>query len=143
MSRLLQQRTRILRVRRLQHDMAAGAAAEAAGKVQQLETSRRRLTQMRDELRPAPGATDGSGLARIGELAMRLEAARQGLGQTIDHARAAAAQKERVRIGKRRDQESAEKLQQAAAAAAEALAERQLARAPLRKPRFTHEGGDQ
>lgn len=143
MSRLLNQRRRIVRVRRLQHDLAASAAAEAAGKVQALETSRQRLAEMRSELQPEPGVTSGSGLARIGELAMRLDMARQGLAPTLDSARATAAQKERVRVSKRRDQESAEKLEKMAAAAAEALAERQLLRTPRRRARFTMIGGDQ
>lgn len=143
MTRLLKQRTRIVRVRRLQHDLAASAAAEAAGKVQQLETSSRRLAEMRSELRPSAGTTDGSSLARVGELAMRLDAARHGLGRSIDNARANAAQQETIRVSKRRDQESAEKLQQAAAAAAEALAERQSLRIARPRARYQSDGGDQ
>jgi hypothetical protein len=143
MSQVLRQRTRIVRVRRLQHDLAASAAAEAAGKVQMLETSRQRLADMRDDLGAVPGVTSGSGLARLGEMAMRLDAARQGLATTLDNARAAAAQKERVRLSRRRDQESAEKLQQSAAAAAEALAERQMLRAPRQRARMINDGGDQ
>jgi hypothetical protein len=143
MNRIVQQRGRIVRVRRLQHDLAASAAAEAAGKVQALESSRRRLAEMRSELRAAPGLTSGSGLARLGELAMRLEDARNGLAPSLDNARANAAQKERVRLARRRDQESAEKLQQTAAAAAEALAERQMLRAPRQRARLMNDGGDQ
>lgn len=143
MNHVLRQRSRIVRVRRLQHDLAASAAAEAAGKVQMLETSRQRLAAMRDDLRADPGITSGSGLARIGELAMRLDAARQGLATTLDNARAAAAQKERLRVSKRRDQESAEKLHKSAAAAAEALTERQMLRTPRRSARKINDGGDQ
>jgi hypothetical protein len=143
MNQVLKQRARIVRVRRLQHDLAASVAAEAAGKVQTLETSRRRLADMRNELCAVTGATLGSGLARIGELAMRLDVARQGLAPSLDSARAAAAQKERIRVSKRRDQESAEKLQQSAAAAAEALAERQMLRAPRVRARPMKDGGDQ
>jgi hypothetical protein len=143
MNRVLSQRSRIVRVRRLQHDLAASAAVEAAGKVQALESSRQRLADMRSELRSAPGVTSGCTLARLGELAMRLDVARQGLAPSLDSARAAAAQKERIRVSKRRDQESAEKLQQSAAAAAEALAERQMLRAPRHRARFMNDGGDQ
>ncbi|WP_129794314.1 hypothetical protein [Sphingosinicella sp. CPCC 101087] len=145
MSALLKQRARIVRVRRLQHDLAASAAAEAAGKVQLLETSRQRLADMRSELNAIPGPTSGSGLARIGELAMRLDVARQGLAPSLDSARAAAAQKERIRLSKRRDQESAEKLQKSAAVAADALAERQTLRTPRlrQRARLSNDGGDQ
>ena len=142
MNQVLRQRTRIVRVRRLQHDLAASAAAEAAGKVQMLETSRQRLADMRDDLRAVPGVTSGSGLARMGELAMRLDAARHGLATSLDTARASAAQKERVRVSKRRDQESAEKLQQSAAAAVEAMAERQTLRAPRPRARMINDGGE-
>ncbi|MGZ8281574.1 MAG: hypothetical protein ACXWUN_01325 [Allosphingosinicella sp.] len=143
MTRILKQRTRIVRVRRIQHDLAASAAAEAAGKVQKLETSRQRLADMRSELRPDTGATSGSSLARVGELAMRLDDARHGLGRSIDTARAAAAHQEGVRQSRRRDQESAEKLQKAAAAAAETLAERQTLRASRPRGRFNIEGVEQ
>jgi hypothetical protein len=143
MTRLLRQRNRIVRVRRLQHDLAASAAAEAAGKVQMLETSRERLAEMRRELGTDTGATVGASLARVGELAMRLDDARHGLGRSIDTARAAAAHQEGIRVERRRDQESAEKLQQQAAAAAEALAERQMLRVARPRARFKTEGGDQ
>jgi hypothetical protein len=112
------QRARIARVRRLQHGLAARAAAEASGQLRMLETSDRRLGQMRQGLAAEPGATTGAAMAARGELAMRLEAARTGLGRTIDGARAASELRERARIGARRDQESAEKLEKRAAAAA-------------------------
>jgi hypothetical protein len=108
------QRARIARVRRIQHDLAALAAAKASGHVQMLETNQQRLKAMREGLASAPGITSGASLSSRGELAMRLETARDGLGRTIDGARAAAALREKARIGARRDQESADKLQQKA-----------------------------
>ena len=143
MTRLLKQRSRIVRVRKLQHGLAASAAAEAADKVQMLETSSRRLAEMRSELRPAEGTTSGAGLARVGELAMRLDSARLGLGSSIDSARAVAAQREGVRLSRRRDQESAEKLHQAAATAAEMMEERRMLLASRRPARTLSDGGDQ
>jgi hypothetical protein len=127
MSRLVAQRGRIVRVRRLQHSLAAASAVEAAGKVQSLETSSARLAQLRDDLRPREGATTGASLGRSGELAMRLDSARLGLGRSIDNARTAAAAREGRRLAARRDQESAEKLEKAAAAAAAELRERAAA----------------
>ena len=133
MSRLVAQRGRIVRVRRLQHNLAAASAAEAAGKVQSLETSSARLAQLRSDLRPVEGAITGAGLARMGELAMRLDSARLGLGRSIDNARAAAAAREGQRRAARRDQESAEKLEKAAAAAAADMRERAAAAAASRR----------
>jgi hypothetical protein len=133
----LDQRARIARVRRIQHDLAALAAAKASGHVQMLETNHQRLGQMRNGLSAEPGISSGATLAARGELAMRLEAAREGLGQTISGARAAARMREQARIGARRDQESAEKLEQKAASAATRAEDRRSAalfrpRAPIR-----------
>jgi hypothetical protein len=108
------QRARIARVRRLQHDLAAAAAAKANGHVQTLELNSRRLKQIREGLSAEPGLTCGAALASRGELAQRLESARNGLGRTIEGARAAARLREAERLGARRDQEGAEKLEQRA-----------------------------
>ena len=142
MTRAVRQRARIARVRRLQHVLAAGAAAEAAGEVQEIETSRTRLGQMRSELRPAEGLTDGAGLARMGELAMRLDAARFGLGRSLDAARGVARAREGERLAARRDQESAERLEQAALNAAERLAARRPPRGMRMRHRF-QTGGEE
>ena len=113
MSALVRQRARIVRVRRIQHGLAATAAA-AGGRpgADRSRLARERLLQMRGELQPVAGPTTGAALARMGELAMRLDSARYGLGPTIDmRARAAAAMREAERLAARRDQESAEKLE--------------------------------
>jgi hypothetical protein len=94
-----------------------------------LETSRERLRQMRSELRPVEGPTTGAAMARMGELAMRLDSARHNLGPTIDSARSAAAAREAERRAARRDQESAEKLEAAALRVAEEMAEQRLRQA--------------
>ena len=122
MSRL-GQRARIARVRRLQHGLAAAAAAKATEHVRSLESSDYRLGAIRRGLGAEPGLTDGAAIAARGELAMRLEAARAGLGSTLDGARAAAALREQARLGARQAQEGAEKLERRAARAAAAAAE--------------------
>ncbi|HTU10071.1 MAG TPA: hypothetical protein VMG08_04150 [Allosphingosinicella sp.] len=122
----LRQRQRIVKVRKIQHALAANAAAAAAGRVRSLELSRERLLQMRAELRPVEGQTTGQALAQLGELAMRLDNARLGLAPTIESARSAAATREAERLTARRDQESAEKLEDMAFRAAEELAEQKL-----------------
>jgi hypothetical protein len=136
MSGPLKQRQRIVRVRKIQHALAANAAAEAAGRVRSLELSRERLLQMRAELRPVEGPTSGQALAQMGELAMRLDSARLGLGQTIESARSAAAMREAERLSARRDQESAEKLEVIAVRAAEAMAEQKLRGVHRRRARI-------
>ena len=131
---MTRQRARIARVRRIQHDLAALAAAKAAGHVQMLETNHQRLRLMREGLASAPGLVSGSALSSRGELGMRLEAAREGLGKTIDGARAAASARERERVGARRDQESADKLQQKAVSTAARMEDRR--NAALFRPRM-------
>ena len=126
MSNALRQRQRIVKVRKIQHALAANAAATAAGRVRSLELSRERLLKMRAELKPVEGATSGQALAQMGELAFRLDSARLGLGPTIDSARSAAAMREAERLTSRRDQESAEKLEGIAYRAAEELADQKL-----------------
>ena len=127
----VQQRARIARVRRIQHGLAASAAAKALGHVQLLEGNQQRLGAMRDGLGAEQGSTTGWALAGRGELTMRLEAARDSLGTTIAGARAAAGLREQARIGARRQQESAEKLEKQAVRAAEE-AEAVRGAAPLR-----------
>src|SRR5437868_4031124 len=139
MSTTLRQRQRIVRVRRIQHGQAASAAASAAGRVRSLELSRERLLQMRAELIPVEGPSSGQALAQMGELAMRLDSARLGLGPTIDSARSAATMREAERLAARRDQESAEKLEDVAFRAAEELAEQKL-RGVFRRRASIHAG---
>ncbi len=126
MNGLVNQRQRIVRVRKIQHGLAASAAVEAANRVAMLEMNQARLARMRNDLRPTEGATTGAALARMGELAMRLDTARHGLGPTIETARALAASLMGEQHAARRDQESAEKLEQVAIGLAEELAERRL-----------------
>lgn len=133
----LRQRMRIARVRRVQHDLAALAAAEAVNQVRSLEVSHRRIGEMRDVLIATPGQTLGAQLASQGELAMRLEAARDNLDRSIASARSASELRERARLGARRDLESAGKLERKAAEAAAAEEERRMLAAYRgRRPRF-------
>ncbi len=143
MKSLVKQRDRIARVRHLQHNLAAGAAAAAGAKVQSLELNAARLSQMRVELGQAPGETSGAALARAGELALRIDQARHGLVRTIDGAKAIAARREAERLAARRDQESAEKLKEAAQSAAARLADRKAPRGRRPQSRFNQEDGDQ
>lgn len=135
MSVALKQRARIARVRRLQHNMAATSAAQAAGQLRNLEHSRERLARMRCELDAAEGTTSGAWLSAAGELAMRLDSARQGLSGSIDAARAVAAAREQARLRARRDQESADKLEQAAARAAVEMIQDRMNKAGARRGR--------
>ena len=138
--KLVKQRARIGRIRRIQHGLAAFAAAKASDHVQMLEANEEKLKQMRLGLATQTGATSGATLASRGELAMRLESARDGLRPTIAGARAAAQLREAARLEARRDQESAEKLEQRAASAAARAEDKRMAARFRPRPRNSPQG---
>jgi hypothetical protein len=127
-------RARIARVRRIQHIQAAAAAQAAQGQLAQLETSAERLAALRGSLAFAPGICSGAALSRIGELAMRLDSAREGLTDAIVSARSVVAERAAQRLEARQRRESAEKLDARAAEALGRLIEqRSSASRPRRK----------
>ncbi len=136
---LVDRRSRIARVRRLQHVLATGAVAEADARVATLAGSAARLVDLRAVLLDSGGAATGGMLAGAHELAGRLETAREGLADAIVAAQAHALERDRQRIEARRDQEAAAKLQARAEAARDERAER---RAPMPRRRRT-DGGDE
>ena len=133
--KLVHQRARIGRIRRIQHGLAAFASARASGHVQMLEANEEKLKQMRLGMAAGTGPTSGAAMASRGELAMRLETARDGLKGTLAGARAAALLREEERIEARREQESAEKLEQRAASAAARTQEKRLGAGFRLRPR--------
>lgn len=135
-------RARIARVRRVQHDLAAAAAARAESHAAMLENSAERLLQLRQSLGASRGLSDGAALANLGELAMRLDAARHGLSDAIASARANAEHQAAIRLDARRKQESAVKLETRAALALAEFLERNAIITPRRKS-ATRIGGEQ
>lgn len=110
MKALVKKRARITRVRNAQHRQAAAVAASAEAQVVHLETNAAKLASLRDSLTVASGATTGAVLQNRGELAQRLDKARDGLATAIVSARASAEQKVAERLEARQRQESAAKL---------------------------------
>lgn len=117
-------RARIARVRRIQHDLVAADAARAENHASMLENSAERLAQLRNSLNVGVGRASGASLANLGELAMRLDDARQGLTAAIDNARANASRQSELRLQARVRQESAAKLEARAASALAQFLER-------------------
>lgn len=141
MSPVSRQRARIARVRHIQHDLAAAEAAQAQGKVQALELNADQIARLRAELAPHMGFTSGAAMGSIGELALRLEKAQEGLKRTIHTARMAAEAKDKVRLAARMQQESADKLKDKSVAADEEAEERRIA-ASIRHRRRAASQGD-
>ena len=143
MKALVQQRARIARVRRVQHMQAAAAAQSAEGQLIQLETSAERLAALRGSLAIVPGRCTGAALSGNGELAMRLDNARAGLGDAIASARAVAAERAAQRLEARRRKESAEKLNNRAAAALVQMIEQRASASRPRRARAGFPGDDE
>lgn len=136
----VKQRARIARVRRIQHGLAALAKSRAQDHVDALENNEERLKQMRLALASPAGPCIGADLAGRAELAMRLEAAREGLAKTIVGAKKVVDLREQARIGARRDQESAEQLEARAASAAARKKDQRTAALFRPRPRKNIEG---
>lgn len=110
MKDLVRKRARITRVRSAQHLLAAASAASAEAQVLHLENNAAKLASLRDSLTVESGTTTGAVLQNRGELAQRLDKARDGLATAIVSARAAAEKKVAERLEARQRQESAAKL---------------------------------
>jgi hypothetical protein len=123
-SAIVKRRDRIARVRRVEHALAAAAAAKADAHLDSLESSAQRVLDLRLTLTAGVGSLDAAMLAAKGELAHRLDVARFGLTDAIASARSAAELRKNERIAARIRQESAEKLRQRAADYAAAAAEK-------------------
>jgi hypothetical protein len=118
---------RLARVRDIQFGLAAAVHGQAERQVELLEGSAVRLASLRDGFAAEAGATSGSVLASLGELAMRLELAREGLRNSIAGARGNAERCKEARDAARRDQESADRLTEKATTEARRRAERKQA----------------
>jgi hypothetical protein len=142
MRSLVARRARISRVRGVQHRLAASAAAHAEAQVATLETNAARLATLRDSLTLPIGPSTGAALQNRGELARRLDKARDGLADAIVSARAAAQQKVAERLEARQRQESAAKLDARAVQALAEWTEARMAGAFRAKPSKHSEQGD-
>lgn len=129
MRALVARRARITRVRDVQHRLAMSAAASAEAQVATLETNAAKLAAMRDSLAVPAGPTTGAILQNRGELAQRLDKARDGLSDAIISARAAAQQKVAERLEARQRQESAARLDARAVQALQQWTENRMATA--------------
>jgi hypothetical protein len=123
MSNRLRQCLRVAQVRSIEHTVAAHTSALAARRVEALEMSDQQLARLRAGFRAEHGVSSGAILAGLGELAMRLDIAREGLRRSITGAREQAANSAELQIEARRREESMKKLAERAAAEAARAAE--------------------
>ncbi|PKP97864.1 MAG: hypothetical protein CVT74_12790 [Alphaproteobacteria bacterium HGW-Alphaproteobacteria-13] len=76
-------RKRIIRVRSVEHQMAEANLARANGELANLVELAQRLETLRVDLAMAKGAVAGRALNSIGELAMRLDMAKENLAAPL------------------------------------------------------------
>jgi hypothetical protein len=126
MKALAQRRTRITRVREVQHLHAVGEAAAAEGKVVQLEGNAARLAALRTSLTLLPGITTGATLGSSGELGLRLDTVRDSLDSAIGAARTTALARADDRRTADIARESAERLQNRAVAELQRMIEERM-----------------
>ena len=141
MKALADRRARVARVRRVQHLQAVSAAAVAEGRLLHLQGNADRLAAMRASLAQDLGTTSGAALGSIGELAVRLDAARVGLGTAIDSAQQVVDLRAAERLGAHIAREGAERLQDRAVAALQDLIEERMAASFVaRSPKGSRDG---
>jgi hypothetical protein len=129
-SRLIQSRKRLLRVRHVQHSQAVGALLQARDEADQIADNARRIAEVREELLGGEGDTFGALLAAQRELAGRLERAGRQLDGALYDARRRVDQRDSERLVADRDREIAERLKDKARAERDDQREARLAALP-------------
>jgi len=135
MKALAEQRARVARVRRVQHLKAASIAAEAQGKVVQLENNANRLASLRGSLIAAVGPSSGAALSGSAELAARLDSVRSGLADALGAARITAMERAADRLNAHIKREGAERLETNAVADLQQMIEQRMTAAFRHRPR--------
>lgn len=140
MKGLVTRRARVLRVRHVQHSMAAAETARARDEVDGIARNAERLHRVRGDLFTARGAATGASFAAMQELAGRLEQAGRQLDGALYDARRKVEAKEGLSLMANRNREIAVKLKDRAHADLEEWRENKLAALP--RYRRTQRTGD-
>ncbi|MBB6191341.1 HPt (histidine-containing phosphotransfer) domain-containing protein [Sphingobium wenxiniae] len=130
MKGLVARRQRVLRVRHVQHAMAAAETARARDEAEGIAHNAERLRRVRSDLFQAEGAANGASFAAMQELAGRLEQAGRQLDGALYDARRKVEVKENLSLAANRDKEIATRLKDRARADLEEWRENRLAALP-------------
>lgn len=120
----LARRKRMIRIRAVEHRAAQARLAKAQGDLSDLARLASRLESLRSDLNVGTGAVQGMALNSLGEMAMRLEAAREQLKNPINDAREHRDDMTAIQRGAHAREESASRLYDRSRAAAEFARER-------------------
>jgi hypothetical protein len=110
MSGTADRRARLLRLRKIEHRVAAAKLATADAAVANLNRIDERLVALRAGLGAKTGETRGAALNIIAEMSQRLDAARVGIAAPMSEADARRVDMHSRRIKARQKEDSAEKL---------------------------------
>lgn len=116
MTALSKRRMRIVRVRAIEHRIAAARNAEAERRSAELVGVATRLANLRHGLCPQPGSADGQTLQAMAEMAQRLDRAEGELVQPMQQADAHQQRTWLARLAARAREESSVRLRDRAAA---------------------------
>ncbi len=130
MKGLVARRNRVLRVRHVQHAMAAAETARARDEAEGLALNAERLRRVRSDLFQTEGAANGASFAAMQELASRLEQAGRQLDGALYDARRKVEVKESLSLAANRDKEIATRLKDRARADLEEWRESRLVALP-------------
>lgn len=136
MTTLSKRRSRIVRVRAIEHRIAAMQQSAAERRVVELVGVAQRLDDLRQSLSPSEGLIDGASLQAKGELSNRLARAEAEMRTPIRRAEHAHDEATSLRLRARAREEGAERLRGKAALMEEQkIALRQDANRPFRTPK--------
>lgn len=130
MKGLVARRQRVLRVRHVQHAMAAAETARARDEAEGIAHNAERLRRVRSDLFQTEGAANGASFAAMQELAGRLEQAGRQLDGALYDARRKVEVKENLSLAANRDKEIATRLKDRARADLDEWRENRLAALP-------------
>lgn len=110
MTRTSDRRSRLLRLRSIEHRLAAIRLADADSALNNLVRVRERLAKLRSALVVGEGQADGRDILAMAELAQRLENAQAQMRAPADQAERLRAERQAERIAARMREEGAAKL---------------------------------
>lgn len=133
MSQVAQRRARILRLRTIEHRVAAARLAQADAAHSAVAQVALRVAALRDQVNVAEGLQNGSDLQSMGELADRLDRARMGLDRSLAEAADVRDARDAERVAARLKEDRTGRVH--AEATRRETAERELRAAASRSPR--------
>jgi hypothetical protein len=120
----LGRRKRMIRIRAVEHRAAQARLAKAQGDLSDLARLASRLEMLRSDLAVGAGTVQGMALKSLGEMAMRLEAAREQLKSPINDALDHRDEMTTIQRGAHAREESASRLYDRSRASADRARER-------------------